>query len=383
MGLRWLILGAAIIPFLSYILVIFAARRFFRRHNAAPRDFTPMVSILKPVYGLDPEAYENFASFCRQDYPEYEILFGVASDQDPATPVIRKLISDFPARPIRLVVITQKIGSNNKVNKLCALGRAAQHNFLILSDADIRVGPGYLRSVMAPFRNAQVGAVTSMFTGIPLRSLGPELEAISISTDFMPAVLMARALEGVRFALGATVAVRRECLAEIGGFEALADEAADDHELGCRIAARGHRVELVDASVKTWCCLSSWREFYLQRLRWAIMARQARPLGYVGFILAQGFPWTVLAVMLAPTRVLAGSFVAGYLILRLAGVWTMGIRGLRDELLKRRWWLVPLWDACAFLIWLNSLFWSRVRWRGVQYRVSGGRLIPVAPPLEG
>lgn len=378
-GLRWAILGAAIWPSLFYLLTIFAARRFFRRQRKAPRDFAPPVSVLKPVRGLDPEAYENFASFCRQDYPEYEILFGVTNEQDPATPVIRKLIADFPALPIRLVVTAEKIGSNDKVNKLCGLARAARHNWLVLSDADIRVGPGYLRSVAAPFRDAQVGAVTSMFTGLPLRSLWPELEAISLSTDFMPAVLMARQLEGVRFALGATVAIRREGLAEIGGFEALADEAADDHELGCRTAARGHRVELVDASVKTWCSLQSLRDFYIQRLRWAIMARQARPLGYVGLIFAQGLPWTVLAVTLVPTRLLAGCFVAAYLILRMAVVWTLGVWGLHDVLLKRRWWLVPLWDVFAFVLWLNSLVWSRVRWRGVEYRVAGGRLIPVIP----
>jgi ceramide glucosyltransferase len=381
-GLRWAILGAAVLPSLSYVFVIFAAYRFFRQHNAAPRDFTPPMSILKPAFGLDPEAYENFASFCRLDYPEYEILFGVTNEQDAATPVIRKLIADFPALPIRLVVTAEKFGSNDKVNKLCALARAAKHNFLVVSDADIRVGRGYLRSVAAPFRDAKVGAVTSMFTGIPLRSLCPELEAISIGADFMPSVLMARALEGVHFALGATVAIRRECLAEIGGFEALADEAADDYELGYRTAAHRHRVELVDASVKTWCCLQSWREFYFQRLRWAIMARQARPLGYVGFVVAQGLPWTVLAVMLAPTALVAMSFVAAYLILRMAAVWTMCVWGLRDELLARRWWLVPLWDAFAFLIWLHSLFWSRVRWRGVLYRVSGGRLIPVASHLD-
>jgi len=376
--LRWAILGAAILSSLSYLIIIFAARSFFRRRNAAPRDFTPPVSVLKPVYGLEPEAYENFASFCRQDYSEYEVLFGVTNPQDAATHVIRKLIADFPALPIRLVVTPEKIGSNDKVNKLCGLARAARHNFLVLSDADIRVGPAYLRLVVAPFRDAQVGAVTSMFTGIPLRSLWPELEAICLSTDFMPAVLMAWKLAGVRFALGATMAVRRECLAEIGGFEALADEAADDYELGCRIAARGHRVELVDGTVKTWCCLQSLHEFYVQRLRWAIMTRQARPLGYVGFIFTQGLPWTVLAVILAHTRLLVWSFVAAYLILRMASVWTVGIWGLHDELLKRRWWLVPLWDAFAFVLWLNSLFWSRVRWRGVEYRVSGGRLIPVA-----
>jgi ceramide glucosyltransferase len=337
------------------------------------------VSVLKPVHGLEPEAYENFATFCRQDYPQYEVLFGVTNPQDAAIPVIRKLITDFPGLPIHLVVTTEKIGSNDKVNKLCGLAHAARHNLLVLSDADIRVGPGYLGSVAAPFRDAQVGEVTSLFTGIPVRSFWPELEAIGISTDFMPVVLIAQCVEGVRFALGATIAVRRECLAEIGGFEALANEAADDYELGSRIAARGHQVELVDGSVKTWCCLESLREFFLQRLRWAIMARQARPLGYAGLLFTQGLPWTVLAVVFAPTRLLAVGFVAAYLIMRLAAVWTLGVWGLHDELLKRRWWLVPIWDAFAFVLWLISLVWSRVRWRGGEYRVSGGRLIPVAP----
>lgn len=380
--LRWLILSAAVLPSLTYIFIILAARSFFRRQHAAPGEFSPPVSVLKPVYGLDPEAYENFASYCRQNYPEYEILFAVSTERDPATPVIRKIIADFPALPVRLIVTREKLGSNDKVSKLCGLARAAKHNLLVLSDSDIRVGPNHLRSVAAPFRDAQVGLVTSMFTGLPLHSLWPELEAIYLSTDFMPSVLMARQMEGVRFAMGATIGIRRECLAEIGGFEALVHEAADDYELGSRTAAHGHRVELVDASVKTWCCLESLREFFIQRLRWAIMARQARPLGYVGLIITQGLPWTVLAVILAPTRLLALSYVAAYLILRMGVVWTMGIWGLRDDLLKRRWWLVPLWDAFAFILWCNSLFWSRVHWRGVEYRVSEGRLIPLAPQTK-
>ena len=381
MWLRWAILGAAILPSLSYLLVIFAARSFFRHQRAAPRDFTPPVSVLKPVFGLEPEAYDNFASFCRQDYPEYEILFGVTDEEDAATPVIRKLIADFPSLPVRLVVTPEKIGSNDKVNKLCGLARAARHGLLVLSDADIRVGPGYLRSIAAPFRDAKVGAVTSLYTGIPLRSLWPELEAIYLSTDFMPAVMMARELEGVSFGLGATVAIRRECLEEIGGFEALADEAADDHELGSRTRARGHRVELVDATVKTWCSLKIWREFYIQRLRWAIMARQARPLGYVGLIFTQGLPLTVLALFFAPTGLMAIGLATAYLILRMTAAWTMGAWGLQDDVVKRRWWLVPVWDALAFVLWVHSLFWSRVRWRGVEYRIAGGRLIPVIPRL--
>ena len=377
---RWAILGAAILPSFGYLLIIFAARKFFRRQNAAPRDFTPPISLLKPIHGLDPEAYENFASFCHQNYPQYEILFAVSSEQDPSTPVIRQVIADFPELPIRLLVGPKKIGSNDKINKVCAMARVARHDVLVLSDADIRVGPGYLRAVAAPFCDPQVGAVTSMFTGIPMGSVLPELEAVYLSTDFMPAVLMARELEGVHFALGATVAVTRASLAEIGGFEALTDEAADDYEIGYRIAARGHRVELVDGTVKTWCCLQDLRSFFIQRLRWAIMARQARPLGYLGLIFTQGLPWTVLAAIVAPTRVMASGFVAAYVILRAAAVWAMGIWGLHDDLLKRRWWLVPVWDVFAFVVWINSLVWSRVRWQGVEYRVAGGRLIPVVAP---
>ena len=375
--LKWVILGAAVSPSLYYLLVILSARRFSRHHLSGPADFTPPLSVLKPVKGLEPEAYENFASFCRQDYPEYEIVFGVSSEHDPAVPEVQKLMADFPRLPIRLVTVAERYGSNDKVSKLCGLARAARHNLLVVSDADIRVGPNYLLSVAAPFRHAQVGAVTSLYTGIAQPCLWSELEAINLSCDFMAAVLVARQLEGVRFGLGATIGVRRECLAEIGGFEALADEAADDHHLGSRVAARKHRVELVNGTVKTWCVLSNLREFFEHHLRWAVMAQQARPLGYLGFGIAHGLPWSILAAILAPTRLLALSYMAAYLLLRAAVVWTLGVQGLHDPVLKRRWWLVPLWDAFAFVIWLCSLFWSRVRWRGVEYVVSHGRLIPV------
>ena len=365
------------LPSCCYLFIVFASLNFFWRHNSKPRDFTPPMSLLKPVHGLDPEAYENFSSFCHQDYPLYEILFAVSSEQDPSAAVIRKIIADFPSIPIRLIVNPKKIGSNDKVNKLCAMARAARFDILVQSDADIRVGPGYLRSIAEPFGNSKVGAVTSLYTGIAKPSLWPELEAIYLSTDFMPSVLLARELEGVHFALGATVAVTRQSLAEIGGFESLTDDAADDYELGYRIAKLGHRVELVDGSVKTWCVLSSLEEFFVQRLRWAIMARQARPLGYLGLIFTQGLPWTVAAAILAPTHLLAAGFIAAYLVFRMGAVWSMGVWGLQDDLLKRRWWLVPLWDAFGFVVWLASLVWSRVRWQGVDYRVAEGRLIPV------
>ena len=171
--------------------------------------------------------------------------------------MIRKLIADFPALPIRLLVGPEKIGSNDKVNKLCAMARAARHDLLVLSDADIRVGPGYLRSVAAPFRDAKVGAVTSLFTGhshaLAFAGVGGRLpqHRFHARRPDGPASWKACASPWARRS-----AITRESLAEIGGFEALVDEAADDYELGYRIAARGHRVELVDATVKTWCCLA-------------------------------------------------------------------------------------------------------------------------------
>ena len=380
--MRWAILGGAMLPSCCYLFIVFASHNFFWRHNTKPRDFTPPMSLLKPVHGLDPEPYENFASFCRQDYPVYEILFAVSGEHDPAAPVIRQIIADFPSTPIRLIVDAKKIGSNDKVNKLCAMGRAARYDILVQSDADIRVGPGYLRSIAEPFRDSRVGAVTSFYTGIVKRSLWPELEAIYLSTDFMPSVLLARELEGVHFALGATIAVTRQSLAEIGGFEGLVDDAADDYELGYRIAKLGHRVELVDGTVKTWCSLPSLKEFFVQRLRWAIMARQARPLGYLGLIFTQGLPWTVAAAILAPTHLLSLGFILAYLVFRMGAVWTMGVWGLQDDLVKRRWWLVPLWDVFGFVVWLASLVWSRVRWQGVDYRVAEGRLIPVNSTVD-
>lgn len=381
-GLRWGILGAAICPFIFYILIIFAAGRFFRTRNGEPRDFTPPVSVLKPVRGLDTEAYENFASFCRQDYPEYEILFAVTTEQDAATPVIRQLIADFPELPIRLVETPERLGANDKVSKLCALARAARYNVLAVSDADIRVGPDYLRALASPFRDPTVGATTSLFTGIPVPSFWPEMEALCLSTDFMPSVLMARLIEGVHFGLGATIAVTRRSLAGIGGFEALVNEAADDYELGFRITGKGHRVELVDGTVKTWCCLQSFRAFFVQRLRWAIMARQSRPLGYTGLLMTHGLPWALAAAIVAPSHLVMAGFLGAYLLLRTGVVWTVGVWGLQDDLLKRRWWLVPVWDAFSFALWIGSMIWNRVQWRGTEYRVAEGRLIPVAPKPE-
>jgi len=382
--LRWAVLGGALIPLFYYVFAIRCARRYFLEARAAtpPAGFTPPISILKPIRGLDPQAYENFASFCRQDYPEHEILFCAGDANDPAVPVIQQLIRDFPGRSIRLLIGAEEIGASGKVNNLCRMAREARHEFLLISDSDIRVEPDFLRRAVAPLRDSIVGATTCIYLGIVEPQLGAELEALGAVGDFWAGVLVSRCVEGVKFAFGAAILTSRERLAEIGGFEALADCFVDDYELGRRIAARGHRIELAPCAVWTMYPPQSLADFLAHQMRWLLAVRHARPGGHLGLLFTQGLPWALAAALLAPTGAVAIGYLASYLVLRLAMAWTVGVWGLRDDLVRRRWWLLPLRDAIWFLVWLASFFRNRIRWRGAIYKLRAGRLIPLEPRIR-
>src|SRR5579884_4160539 len=343
-GLSWLrnaLLVVAAAPAVYSALVVYAARRFFRRRKnwTAGARALPPVSVLKPVRGLDPDAYENFASYCRQDYPEYEILFAVAGADDEALPVLERLARDFPDRQIRILIGAERIGSNNKVNKLCRLVREARHDILVISDSDIRVPPGHLRAVVAPFADPGVGAVTCVYRSAAENSPGAALEAI-------------------------------------GGFEVLADHYSDDYETGRRIAAQGYRVELCPEPVTTVFPRQSLREGFRHQVRWALTTRHSRPWSHAGLVLTFGLPWSLAAAAVAPTRALAAAYLLAYAILRAAVCWEVGVRGLGDELVRRRWYLVPLRDAIAVAVWVASFFTRRIEWRGSSFYVRNERLVP-------
>jgi ceramide glucosyltransferase len=393
-GLRAIVLFASALPSVYYLLAAYSARRYFlaRRRPALARvkttgsagrrtvvdDFTPPVSILKPVRGLDRTSYENFAAFCRQDYPDYEVVFAVADEDDPAIDVIRRLIAAFPERSIRVLIGAPELGPSSKVNKLCRLTREARHDLLVISDSDIRVTPEYLRSVVAPFRDARVGAVTCLYVGISDGHLASELEAIGIATDFAAGVVTAWQLEGVKFALGATMATTRERLREIGGFEALVTYCAEDFQLGHRIANLGHLVELGPYVVESECGVRTLREYVRHQLRWAISTRHSRPWGYAGLVLTQGLPWAVGATTVVPSIAVAASYFCAYFTLRLLMGWSVARWVLGDERVVRKWWLLPIRDAIGFVVWLAGLFLNRIHWRGREFVVDDGRLIPVA-----
>jgi ceramide glucosyltransferase len=378
------ILLLALGPFVYYLLTLWTSTVYFwrnKRTSANRSDYTPPVSILKPVRGLDREAYENFASFCKLDYPEYEILFCVNRADDPAVPVIEKLQGDYPERSIRLLIGAPHVGASGKVNKLCRLVQEASHDLLVISDSDVRVEANYLRDVAAPFTDPDVGAVTVFFRSLTSGSIGATLDAVGSAVEFAASALLARRLEGIHFTLGATMATTKKVLAEIGGFEGLANHYVDDYEFGRRIAQLGYKVELARTPVCMVYPHENPVQFFRHELRWTIGLRNVRPVGHSAIGLTFGLPWTILAVIVAPSAALASIYVLVYLLMRSAVYLTIGVWGLRDPVVQRRWWLAPFRDAATFAVWIASFFSNRISWRGLEFRVKKGLLIPLDVPV--
>jgi len=240
------------------------------------------------------------------------------------------------------------------------------------------VGPRYLREVVAPLADRRTGAVTSFYRGIAEKNLGAEIEAVGASSDFFAGVLMAGWMEGITFALGASISTTKEWLGKMGGFEAIADALADDYELGHRIAKAGGEVALSREAVWTVYPAQSLRGFWDHQVRWARTVRLCRPLSYIGLLFTQGLPWVLLAALVAPAKWIAVAYLLAYLVLRFAMAGTVGVWGVGDELLRHKIWLVPLRDTIHFVVWLASFGSNHVRWGGVEYVIRQGRMVPLA-----
>ncbi len=380
------LLGVAALPFFYYLLALYSSWRFFRgsrRKSVATTPFTPPVSNLKPIRGLDPDAYENFASFCKQDYPEYELVFCVGERDDPVLPVIEKLIRDFPERGIRVLFGSGRNASNDKVAKLARLVSEARHEVVVISDSDVRVRPDYLRTVVVPLADPNVGAVTCFYVSIDEKTFAEKLHTIGMISDFYAGILVAWQLDGVKFALGPTIVTTRTRLAGFGGYEAIENRPGDDLLVGRLIAEQGHEVKLLAYSVETVADYQSTRELLHKRLRWITVMRHMRPWGHFGLLLTQGLPWSLAAIAIHPSAEVALGYLGAYFGLRLAMTWTIGIRGLKQGGLWNKMPLIVAWDAVAFGIWLASFARKSVRWRDGEYYIRDGMLVPVTPaPAE-
>jgi ceramide glucosyltransferase len=384
--LRLAVLVLAAGPLVFYLLSLYCTVEYFWvLRRLPPRDdsFAPPVSILKPVRGVDPGAYENFASYCQLDYPEYELVFAMADPHDLIIPVIEKLQRDFPGRSIRFVTDVPRVGENNKVNSLCRLVAEARYDLLVMTDSDVRVERDYLREVVAPFSDRRVGAVTSFYRCVGGGTLAADLDMLGMCMDSVPSALVARRLEGkVQFAFGWTMATSKERLAEIGGWEAMANHHSDDFELGNRIAGRGHRVELMRQPVWMVFPKQKFGEYLRHELRWSIGLRNVRPAGYAGMIFTHGLPWAILAAAVAAASgwtALALGYIAAYLVLRLGVAYAAGVWGLRDRKIVGRLWLAPLRDAISAIVWFAGFFTNKIKWRGLEYRVRDRLLEPLKP----
>lgn len=359
-----------------------AANLFLFERRPLTGSFAPPVSILKSLKGLDPGMLDAFRTHCSQDYAgEYELLFGVASLDDPAAAAVLELQREFPQRAIRLIECPERLGTNGKVSTLTQLAPHARYDYLLVNDSDITVGPQYLSRVMVHFgapgrKQKAVGLVTALYRGRAHGTLPSQLEALGIAVEFQPSVLLSRLLEGgMRYGLGSTLAVRRDALGAIGGFQALVDHLADDYELGARIHAAGYAVALSHEPVETSVPAYNWRGFVDHQLRWFRTVRDARPGGYIGLVVTHAFAWALLSVIASGISPLSLWLLALTFFLRLSVAMTVGARVLRDHQVLPLLWLLPLRDVISMGLWITGFAGNTIVWRGERFQVKRGKLI--------
>jgi ceramide glucosyltransferase len=351
------------------ILAIVAAHDFFSSPPPAPdAAFHPGISVLKPIRGAEPDADENFRSFCEQDYPDYQVVFGALDPDDPGLAAARRAAARHAGTAVAVVAGSGAAGANPKVANLAGMEPRARHGILLVSDSDVRAPADYLRRMVAALADPSVAVATSPYRSRG-RGLGGLLQGLGNATEFQPSAFVARKVEGVRFGLGAGILIRREALEEIGGFAEVSRYLADDLMLGLLPARAGRRVVIALPVVDHELGRVSFAAFARRQIRWNRGIRAARPAGYTGLLWTQS---TVAAILLlAATGGSAAAWAAAAAAVgsRLAMAWLVGARELEDPSVRKWILLVPLRDLIAFALWLAGFFGRTVEWRGVRYRV--------------
>ncbi|HKJ08959.1 MAG TPA: bacteriohopanetetrol glucosamine biosynthesis glycosyltransferase HpnI [Gammaproteobacteria bacterium] len=356
----WFGIGVAAVS-LGYLLVAVAAMLLWERRRSGPVARTPPMTVLKPLCGSEPELYENLKSFCDQDYPDFQVIFGVRSSDDPALPVVHRLMSEFADRDLQLVIDERVAGDNYKISNVMNMAPLARHDCLVIADSDIRVGPDYLGRLAHALRDPEVGLVTCLYRGHAAGPVWSRLGALFINEWFAPSVLVGRAFGYRAFSFGATMALRREVLDRVGGLESLVSHLADDYLLGERVRGLGLQTVLSTYMVGTTVYEPNLQALWHHELRWARTIRTVQPVGHafsfitytiavslIGSLVAWGTPWAF------------GLPAAAFALRSALHLMVSGRRGasaLSDLA------LLPLRDVLSFLVWVMSFGSRRVQWR--------------------
>jgi ceramide glucosyltransferase len=367
------------------ILVVAGVLRFVKRRREllASADYTPPVSLLKPVHGLEPNLEENLESFFRQDYPEFELLFCARVASDPALAVARRLAQKYPGVKARILTCGEPPWTNAKLYSLEAMWKQAAHDLLVISDSDVRVSPEYLRQIIKPFANPKVGMTTCIYRGLPAGGFWTELEAFGFSVEMTAGVVVADLLEGMKFALGPTMVVRRACVEALGGFGFMADYCADDYILGNRVAESGMEVVLSHHSIDHMVFHHSFLASMRHQVRWMRSTRFSRPKGHFGTVLTYAMPYGVfglIAGLASGHAALGWTLLAAAFVNRVVQSVAAGYFVAGDRKALTRAWLYPLRDLLGSVLWVGSYLSPKIDWRGEEYRLTaGGRMLREVP----
>jgi ceramide glucosyltransferase len=357
-----------------YLIAIYCAYRLRNRrvpdHQGLAPELPPM-SLLKPLHGAEPELERCLESFFVQDYPGYEILFAVRHANDPAVDVVNQWRTRYPHIPTKTILTGEPPYANAKVYSMEKMAEAARHRILVITDSDASVAPDYLQSMAREFASPRVGAVTNLYRGVSGRDLWSKMEALGMTTEFMSGVVVAERLEGMKFMLGPSMAVRTECLDAIGGFSAMKDYLADDFVLGNWADRAGWRVALSRHVINHHASNEGFTSTFIHRLRWNRSSRFSRPSGYLGQGFTYGMVWALLLFLFSPAW---WGFVLFVIVLRFLLAIQVGVYLLKDHAMWRSLWLLPLQDIFSFASWAGGFLGREIVWRSERYRLlSGGR----------
>jgi ceramide glucosyltransferase len=385
--LGYFLLGVALLGTLTSAIFLFLAIAGIVRFRSESKKFEaskfgnadfPPVSVLKPVHGMEAQLRENLESFFRQDYPSYEILFAADEEDDAALNLVREISARYPQVPCRILVTGKPPWPNPPAYCFYRMAEVAAHEILVTSDSDVEVAPNYLRQVVAPMLDPKAGMVTCVYRGKNAAGFWAGLTAIGMSVEMTAGVLVANLLEGMKFGLGPTIAVKKEAVREIGGYEAIGDYFANDFMIGNLIDKAGYRVVLSEHVIDHVVSQKNFQKMWENQLRWAKSTRYSRPKGHFGSGLIFAIPYGLIGLVAGlylGMPALGWSLFGVAVLNRVIESWAIGWGVVRDRVALVQFWLYPLRDLLGFIVWAASYTGAKTAWRDSRYELRGDKIV--------